>query len=148
MGVTIAAFDLAVGSIYDQDGALNMFLPSLKFEVDNNDKITKILVKWYRYDKETNQYIEVTNGNLIKNFVSSLQIVLTDQNGTTGTRIDESINLSSTDSTAIGDTSTTEISQFQNDWYYKGHNVQADLTIDGIVLSVGFSEGIGIVIGF
>ncbi|MEA3383834.1 MAG: hypothetical protein U9Q20_04040, partial [Campylobacterota bacterium] len=98
-----------------------MFLPSLKFEVDNNDKITKILVKWYRYDKETNQYIEVTNGNLIKNFVSGLQIVLVDQNGTTGTRIDESINLSSTDSTAIGDTSTTEISQFQNDWYYKGH---------------------------
>lgn len=145
--ITVAAFDFAVGSIFNQDETLNIFLPSLKFEVDDNDKITKILVEWYRFDKELSQYIKVVNDSLISGFASSLQINFTDQNGTTGTRIEESINLGN-DTGSVGNIITKEITEFQNNWYYKGHNIQSDLTLDGIVINIIFSEGVQVSIGF
>ena len=136
---TVALFDFAVGSIFDKNGNYQVLMPSVKFTVDSSYKITKISIKWYRYDYSVKQYVELSNKNLIKKLVAGARFSITDFDGIDqfpNTRIGDSIELID----PSNDIFKTEISEFKYDWYVTGNKDTSKLTVDNVKFNIGASH--------
>ena len=135
---TLAIFDFAIGSIFDKNKNFQILVPSPKFTVDKNYKITKIELKWYRYDYINKKYVEVIDEEVVKKFVDRCVFLITDYDGIDGNsdRIDDSVD-------AIAnwkDIYTTKITNFNQDWYVTGNTDNSKITVEKVMLSVKLSK--------
>ena len=132
-----AAFDLSVGSIFDANNNYNVLVPVIKTEVDANNKLTNIIIKWYKYDKVTSSYVEVTDPYIITNHVKEISFFLQDHNGLENNLIYEHIYIDK----KYGEISS---SYFKNDWYFEGADENTNLVLNGFSLIVDYNEGVAL----
>ena len=133
---TLAAFDFAIGSIFDKDGDFQVLVPSVKFTVNAKHQIEKIDFKWYIYNKDKNQFEEVFDKGIIKKFSSYCSVAVTDYDGIDNdkNRIDDSITI------IDYKIYKTEITDFNKEWYVTGNTDNSKITVDSVMVSLKVSE--------
>ena len=135
---TLAVFDFAVGSIFDKDGDFQVLVPSVKFTVNAEHKITKIDFKWYIYNKDNSQFEEVLDDTIIKKFIQSCSIRITDYDGIDGdeNRIDDYVESIDKNNKIY----KTEITDFNKEWYVTGNTDNSKITVDNVMIDIKISE--------
>jgi hypothetical protein len=117
----VAVFDLGAYSPVGSDGKPLVYVPSVNITVDpSTNKIDKIEVKFYYWDRNTAVFKEVSDFSVFDRTVSKLKLAIIDNdginNGCSGNRIEELINLPKP---STG--STFSVSQFgSGKWRYSG----------------------------
>lgn len=80
----LTKFDLGLGNPFDTiTGKPSIYVPSIHVSVNPADTtVQQVSVKWYYWDTELSQYIQVTDLVLIRNNISYVQLTIADGNPT------------------------------------------------------------------
>ncbi len=68
--VTSTIFDLSLGNLQDNDGNFKTILPSVKIDVDSNDKLTGFTLNWYKYNLSTSSYEKITDLTVLEDIAN------------------------------------------------------------------------------
>ncbi len=143
----IGKFDLTAASPFDSNGKPIIFLPSLNVSVDNNNNITSVQLKFYKYDSQ-NGWTEVTDPTIINKMFTSLSVTFNDYDGTTSNsnqRIEEGFDILTpvpTNSSANSSVSTLpitlDVTSLDNSWKFTGDTSTTMPVADSIDVSYIF----------
>ena len=86
----IGKFEYSYSLPLTTDGKLKLPIPSIKLDLDNNNRVLGIYVKWYFYNEDTKNYEEITNLDSIQWLIPVYSIHMNDFNGitTNGNRLE------------------------------------------------------------
>ena len=136
---TVAMFDLAVASPFDSEGNPTIFFPSVKVNVDDNDTIQSIQIKFYTFG--SSGWAEVTDPTVIDKMFSELAISLDYYGGSQ--RIEDNYYIIGEDN--IFDNSsltlpiTIDASKLKHTWKFSDYNGSKEPVAESI--SIGYSMG-------
>ncbi len=84
-GEKVAAFDLAAASPFDAEGKPKIYIPSIRIHKGTNNKITKVEMKWFLFDRTTGAFALVTNLTAFKRSLEEqVTLAVTDYSGKDG----------------------------------------------------------------
>lgn len=90
-GTEIARFEFQLASPVDSNGNPVVFVPAIRLRnnggnVNPGDPITMVEIKWYRWDNDTQQYVEITGDdlNLLDDLAADFELSIADWDGIQG----------------------------------------------------------------
>ncbi len=136
---TVAMFDLSIASPFDSEGNPTIFFPSVKVNVDSNDTIQSIQIKFYTFS--SSGWTEVTDPVVLEKMLSELAVSLDYYGGSQ--RIEDNYYVIGENDILSNSSLTLPItidaSKLDHVWKFSGYNGNAEPVAESI--SVGYSMG-------